>query len=103
MYLAHYCRRALRHAAYLTIGAWLGGCLSMAQAAEITPIKGTYSPKTGTQAPARYNGPGLTQQQMNSNGLAAPQPGNKWVQIGDKYVQINTTDGTVQSVEPAVK
>ena len=45
MYLAHYCRRALRHAAYLTIGAWLGGCLSMAQAAEITPIKGTYSPQ----------------------------------------------------------
>lgn len=86
----------------LAIAMLLGTVLISAQAAETT-TNGTYNPKTGTKAPARYNGSGLTQKQMDTAGLPAPAPGAKWVQIGDKYVQINANDGTVQAVEPTVK
>ena len=87
----------------LTTGLLLACVLSNAQAAEPTTVNGLYNPKTGTKAPARYNGTGLTQKQMDAAGLPAPDSGSKWVQIGDKYVQLKTVDGTVQSVEPSVK
>ncbi|WPO98372.1 RcnB family protein [Pseudomonas sp. HR96] len=86
-------------------GATLLGALLLtgqAQAASAT-IDGVYNPRVGTQAPARYNGTGLTQKQMDEAGLKAPAAGAKWVQIGDKYVQLHSSDGTVLAVEPTVK
>lgn len=95
---------ATRPAARLLIGALTCGLLLSAQAAETTTTTpGAYYPKSGTKVPTRYNVTGLTQKQINAAGLTTPSPGNKWVQIGDKYVQINATDNTVQSVEPTVK
>lgn len=84
------------------LGSLLLAFHAQSQAAPTT-IDGVYNPKTGTQAPARYNGSGLTQKQMDEAGLKTPEPGNKWVKIGDKYVQLKSSDGTVQAVEPTVK
>lgn len=76
--------------------------ITTAQAAE-TASSPTYIPKLGTQAPARFANGGLTEKQMSAAGLKAPQPGNHWVQMADKYVEVRTSDGTVQSIEAAVK
>lgn len=78
------------------------GLTALVQAAE-TDANGNYLPRIGSKAPARYNGGGLTDRQLTSAGLPAPLPCHRWVQIGDKYVQIQISDGTVQSVEPTVK
>lgn len=76
--------------------------MATAQAAE-TASSPTYMPKLGTQAPARFANGRLTEKQMAAAGLKAPAPGNHWVRMADKYVEVRTSDSTVQSVEPAVK
>lgn len=76
--------------------------MATAQAAD-SPSSATYMPKLGTQAPARFANAGLTEQQMADAGLRAPEPGSRWIRMADKYVQVRTSDGTVQSVEAAVK
>ncbi|WP_213878763.1 hypothetical protein [Pseudomonas sp. dw_358] len=96
--------RFLHHktAARLLLGVLTCGLLSTTQAAETSAV-GTYYPKSGTKIPTRYNVTGLTQRQIDAAGLTTPASGYKWVMIGDKYVQINATDNTVQAVEPTVK
>lgn len=76
--------------------------IATAQAAD-TDASALYVPKLNTKAPARYSSAALTEKQMTGAGLRAPAPGNRWVQMGDKYVEVRISDSTVQSVEAAVK
>jgi hypothetical protein len=76
--------------------------IATAQAAD-TDASAPYVPKLDTKVPARYSNAVLTERQMTGAGLRAPAPGNRWVQMGDKYVEMRSSDGTVQSVEAAVK
>jgi Ni/Co efflux regulator RcnB len=66
-------------------------------------VSAAYMPKPGTQVPARFATGGLTETQMAAAGLKAPAPGNRWIKMDDKYVEVRTSDGTVQSIEAAVK
>jgi Ni/Co efflux regulator RcnB len=57
----------------------------------------------GDRAPEKFQRPGAAINDWKAKGLKAPAEQSQWVQINDKYVQVQTTNGQITDITPVKK
>ena len=54
----------------------------------------------GDRAPEKFQRPGAAIQNWKAHGLHEPAEQSQWVQIHNKYVQVQTTNGQITDIVP---
>ncbi len=89
------------------------GCVSMtslvAHAADAPEQKvekssqNTHTREVGSRAPQQYQRPEAGLQDWKARGLEEPAKESQWVQIDDKYVMVQITNGQISKIVPVKK
>lgn len=89
------------------------GCVSMTsvsvQAADAPDPKvapsedNMHELELGSRAPEKFRRPEESLKDWNKRGLKEPAKESQWVQIHDKYVQVQLTNGQITEIVPVKK